>query len=75
MLLSNRTPSTLAYTGLRLSTVILVKLLQPKNALPTIDVTEEGMVILVKFSHNENALPPIVVNEDGMVTLVKLSQA
>jgi hypothetical protein len=46
--------------------VTLVKLLQPENAEPPIDVTEEGMVTLVKFLQSENATFPIDVTEEGM---------
>jgi hypothetical protein len=55
LFLSNSIPSILEYKGLRLSTVMLVKLLQPSNAKRPIDVTEEGMVMLVKLLQKTNA--------------------
>jgi hypothetical protein len=59
--LSNKTPSTLVYAELRLSTVMLVKLAQLENALSPIAVTEEGMLTLVKLERPTNALFSIVV--------------
>jgi hypothetical protein len=45
---------------------MLVKLLQRKNALLPIDVTDEGMVILVKLLHESNASVPIDVTDEGI---------
>ena len=44
-----------SYTELPLSTFMLVKPLQPENALEPIEVTELGMVMLVKPLQRLNA--------------------
>ena len=54
-----------------LSTVMLVRLLQPENALTPIVVTELGMLMLVRLLQSLNALIPIVVTELGMSMLVR----
>jgi hypothetical protein len=51
-LLSNNTPSKLLKKGLRGSTSMAGKLLQPENALSPMVVTLLGMVTLVKEPEN-----------------------
>ena len=51
--------------------VMLVKLVQPKNAIPPIYVTLSGIVMLVKPAQASNALSPICVTLSGIVMLVK----
>ena len=50
---------------------MLVKPLQPSNAVSSILVTPAGIIILVKPLHSQNALPFILVTLSGIVTLVK----
>ena len=52
--------------------VILVKLVQEKNAEPPMLVTKFGIVILVKLLHSWNAAVPMIVTESGIVIFVKL---
>ena len=42
--------------------VMLVRLVQPKNALLPILVTLFGMVILVRLVHHQNAVEPMFVS-------------
>ena len=54
--------------------VMLVRPLQPPNALSPMVVTLLGIVILVRLVQPENALLPIVVTLAGIVMLVRLVQ-
>ena len=56
------------------STVMLVKPVQPENALVPMLVTLAGMVMLVKPLQLENALSPMLVTLFGMVILVRFVQ-
>ena len=62
----------LSYTGFPASTVMLVRLEQPLNALYPMLVTELGMVMLVRLEQSLNANSPMLVTELGMVMLVRL---
>lgn len=53
---------------------ILFNVLQLRNAITPMKVTESGMVTLVKLLQPSNAISPIEVTESGMVTLVNLLQ-
>ena len=73
--LLNRTPSLrLLKTGLAASTLMLVRLLQPLNALGPMLETLEGMVTLVRPVQPENAWLPMLVTPSDMVTLVSALQ-
>ena len=50
---------------------MLVKLLQPENALAPMLVTLEGIVMLLKPAQPENALAPMLVTLEGIVMLIK----
>ena len=60
-----------SYTVFPSSTMIDVKLEQRQNALPSMEVTELGMVTLVRPLQPRNAMQPMEVTELGMVTLVR----
>ena len=60
-----------SYTELPLSTIMLVRPLQLRNAYLPISVTDLGMVTIVKPLQFSNARSPILVTDLGMVTLVK----
>ena len=49
--------------------VTLVRLLHSANALPSIEVTLEGMVMLVRLLHQTNAQYPIAVTPSGIIIL------
>jgi len=49
---------------------MLIRLLQPANALDPILVTLSGIIILVKLVQPENALSPIFVIPFGILMLV-----
>ena len=55
-------------------TVMLLRLLQPKNAYEPILVTLSGIVMLVRLSQAVNASFPMLVTLSGIVMLVGLSQ-
>ena len=57
-----------------ISTVIEVRLLQYAKVLPTIDVTEFGIVTEVNFVQEQNALVPIVVSPAGRIMFTSLAQ-
>ena len=48
-----------------LGIIILVRLLQPENALPPMEVTLLGIVTLVRLLQSENALSPMEVTPSG----------
>ena len=53
---------------------MLVRLLQPENALLLIEVTPLPIVTLVRLLQYANALSPIEVTPSGIVTLVSFLQ-
>ena len=54
--------------------VMLVRLLQSRNALSPILVTLLGIVMLVRLLQPMNALRPMLVTLSGIVMLVRLVQ-
>ena len=49
--------------------VMLVRLVQPENALSPIEVTPSGIVILIRLVQARNDLSPIEVIPLGIITL------
>ena len=54
--------------------VMLVRLSQPSNALPPIQVTLSGIVMLVRLLQSSNAYYPKLVTLSGILMLVRLLQ-
>jgi drug/metabolite transporter (DMT)-like permease len=69
------TPSKLEKLGFAISTVMLIKLVQPRNVFdPIILVTLFPIVTLVKLVQPSNALSPMLVTLSGIIMLIKLLQ-
>jgi hypothetical protein len=73
--LFNTTPSTLLKEELRASTVISLRLTQPKKVEFQILVTLAGIATLVKLAQSRKTESPIVAIPLEIVTLVKLEHS
>ena len=59
-----------SYTSLVSSTMILDKSVHPRNAPPSIDVIELGIVIFVRPVQPSKALPPNAVTDEGIIVFL-----